>query len=57
MPPSLLDSQMATLEPLEDDEPGITVSGADSPEHVAADVVAALRDQRGLLIESREAPS
>jgi gluconokinase len=31
MPASLLDSQLATLEPLEDDEPGATVSRASSP--------------------------
>ena len=27
MPPSLLDSQLATLEPLEPDEPGLTITG------------------------------
>jgi gluconokinase len=57
MPPSLLDSQLATLEPLQDDEPGVTVSGAGSPEEVVAEILAALEAQRGLRIESREAPS
>lgn len=39
MPAELLDSQLATLEPLASDEPGITVSLAPSP----AKVVAAIR--------------
>ena len=34
MPPSLLGSQLATLEPLEDDEPGITVPGTGEPDDV-----------------------
>jgi gluconokinase len=38
MPASLLDSQLATLEPLEDDEPGLLLAGDDEP----ADVVRAL---------------
>src|SRR5688572_23564591 len=42
MPPSLLTSQLATLEPLEDDEPGITVSGTGEPGDVVDAVVAAL---------------
>ena len=42
MPASLLDSQLATLEPLEPDEPGFTVPGDGSPEEVVADVVARL---------------
>ena len=32
MPSSLLESQLATLEPLQDDEPGAAVSGAGSPD-------------------------
>lgn len=36
MPRELLDSQLATLEPLEDDEPGVTVDATASPEAVAA---------------------
>jgi len=42
MPASLLDSQLATLEPLEPDERGVTVSAAGSPEDVVAEVLAAL---------------
>jgi len=42
MPASLLDSQLATLEPLEPDEPGVTVSAAGLPEDVVAEVLAAL---------------
>jgi gluconokinase len=57
MPPSLLDSQLATLEPLQDDEPGITVAGAGSPEEVVDEILAALEAQRDLRIESREGPS
>jgi gluconokinase len=34
MPPSLLPSQLATLEPLEPDEPGVTVSGEGSETEV-----------------------
>ena len=40
MPASLLDSQLATLEPLQDDEPGMAVSGDGPPESVVADLVA-----------------
>jgi gluconokinase len=42
MPPSLLDSQLATLEPLDDDEPGLTVPGTGKPAEVVDAVVAAL---------------
>jgi gluconokinase len=42
MPASLLDSQLATLEPLGPDEPGVTVSAAGSPDDVVAAVLAAL---------------
>ncbi len=38
MPESLLDSQLATLEPLASDEPGITVSTAPSPAEIVADI-------------------
>lgn len=34
MPPSLLPSQLATLEPLEPDEPGVTISGEGSEAEV-----------------------
>jgi gluconokinase len=57
MPPSLLDSQLDTLEPLQDDEPGITVSGAAPPDRVADEVLAALSAQRGLRLGPREASS
>jgi gluconokinase len=51
MPPSLLPSQLATLEPLGDDEPGVTVAAEGSPDDVLA---AALR---GLGLDSEgEAP-
>ena len=39
MPASLLPSQLATLEPLAPDEPGITVSAGAPPETVVAEVV------------------
>ena len=42
MPASLLTSQLATLEPLQDDEPGITVSGTGEPGQVIDTIVAAL---------------
>ena len=42
MPASLLDSQLATLEPLEPDEPGVTVNAAGAPDDVVAEVLAAL---------------
>jgi gluconokinase len=48
MPPSLLPSQLATLEPLESDEPGVTVSAAGDPDQVLADALALLGlDQEG----------
>jgi gluconokinase len=40
MPASLLDSQLATLEPLADDEPGTQVSGDGPPDAVVADLAA-----------------
>lgn len=42
MPPSLLASQLGTLEPLGDDEDGATIDVASSPSEVAAEVLAAL---------------
>lgn len=50
MPSTLLDSQLALLEPLQDDEPGAGVSGAGAPEHVVTELLGALaaeRDVRG----------
>jgi gluconokinase len=43
MPPELLDSQYAALEPLGADEPGITVDLADTPEQIADKVLRAFR--------------
>ena len=54
MPPSLLDSQLATLEP---DEPGAVVPGAASAGDVADLVLAALTRERGLLLPVQEASS
>ena len=42
MPSSLLSSQLATLEPLETDEPGVAVPGTGEPDAVVAAVLAAL---------------
>ncbi len=42
MPPSLLPSQLATLEPLEPDEPGVTVPGGGSEPDVLARALDAL---------------
>jgi gluconokinase len=42
MPASLLDSQLAALEPLQPDEPGITLPGDDKPEDVVRDVISHL---------------
>jgi gluconokinase len=39
MPPSLLPSQLATLEPLEDDEPGVTVVASGPPDEVLAEAL------------------
>jgi gluconokinase len=47
MPPSLLGSQLATLEQLGADEPGAAVPGEDSVEQTADDLLAALREARG----------
>jgi len=42
MPASLLPSQLQTLEPLGDDEPGVTVSGEAPPDQVLAAALRAL---------------
>jgi len=47
MPASLLESQLETLEPLQPDEPGVTISAEGPPDVVAARVLDALRDERG----------
>jgi gluconokinase len=43
MPPALLDSQLATLEPLEDDESGIVVDVDQSVTAIVAEATSALR--------------
>lgn len=43
MPTALLDSQFATLQPLQEDEAGVAVDVTGSPEEIAARAVAALR--------------
>lgn len=43
MPGALLDSQFAALEPLREDEQGITVSVTAEPEEITARAAAALR--------------
>jgi gluconokinase len=42
MPASLLPSQLATLEPLADDEPGVVVSAEGDPDEVLAEALVAL---------------
>jgi gluconokinase len=56
MPASLLDSQLATLEPLADDEPGARISGAGSPTAVVDELLAVLDAERGLSFGTQEAP-
>ncbi|RBY74671.1 gluconokinase [Blastococcus sp. TF02-09] len=46
MPASLLDSQLATLEPLQPDEAGAEISGAGSPDGVVDDLIATLGRDR-----------
>jgi gluconokinase len=48
MPASLLDSQLATLEPLQDDEPGARISGNGPPDAVVDHLLAVLDAERGL---------
>jgi len=47
MPASLLPSQLAALEPLQPDEPGVIVDAAGPPAEVVARVRAALASRRG----------
>lgn len=47
MPPALLDSQFATLEPLGDDEAGVAVDVAGTPSEITARALAALRAVEG----------
>jgi gluconokinase len=46
MPPSLLDSQLATLERLGDDEPGAVIDGNAPLEHTVAEVLSDLKKER-----------
>jgi gluconokinase len=48
MPPSLLDSQLAALQPLQDDEPGASISGAGRPDEVVDALLNALRAERAV---------
>lgn len=43
MPPSLLDSQLSTLEPLQPDEAGITLDIRDTPEQLVGQILASVR--------------
>ncbi len=54
MPASLLDSQLSTLEPLQDDEPGASISGAGKPDEVVAELLDALGRERGVRIPHQE---
>ena len=54
MPPSLLGSQLETLQPLEPDEPGAQVSGVAPADEVAADVLAALSGERDETLPTQE---
>ena len=55
MPASLLDSQLDTLEPLHDDEPGARISGAGSPDTVVTTLLSALSSERGIPVPDLEA--
>jgi gluconokinase len=57
MPASLLDSQLATLEPLQDDEPGARISGAGAPDEVVDSLLTTLDAERGLHLGSGKASS
>jgi gluconokinase len=47
MPPSLLDSQLATLEPLGDGEPGDVIAGDGPLQQTVTDLLSDLRRERG----------
>ncbi|MFE5891074.1 gluconokinase [Streptomyces sp. NPDC056468] len=47
MPPGLLDSQYAILEPLQADEPGVTVDASATPEQVMAAALRAVAEPDG----------
>lgn len=53
MPPSLADSQLATLEPPDGNEPAVTVSIVNNPEVIVETAVRALGPQRGIVEEDQ----
>jgi gluconokinase len=55
MPPSLLESQLAALEPLGDDEPGAVVSGVAPAAEVTLDVITTLNRERDLSLPTQHA--
>ena len=57
MPASLLDSQLATLEPLQHDEPGAEISGSGASDVVVDALLSALRAERDVRPESQEGSS
>jgi gluconokinase len=50
MPPSLLDSQLATLQPLDDDEPGAVIDGDGPLAETVTELLADLRKERELQV-------
>ncbi len=50
MPPSLLTSQLAALQPLQADEAGLTVSGTGDPDDVVDAILEALSRERGVRV-------
>ncbi|MDO6142171.1 gluconokinase, GntK/IdnK-type [Paenarthrobacter aurescens] len=56
MPASLLDSQLATLEPLQSDEGGVVVNIAQSVEDIVDDVTSALSGKGSFLVDLTAAP-
>jgi gluconokinase len=54
MPASLLDSQLATLEPLQPDEPGTVINGSGPPEQVVDELLRDLAAVRGTSVSALE---
>ena len=54
MPASLLDSQLATLEPLQPDEPGAVVDGSSPAEQVVDELLRSLAAVRGMSVTALE---
>jgi gluconokinase len=54
MPPSLLESQLASLEPLQADEPGVVVDGSGPPEQVVDQLLTSLAAARGVSVSALE---